>query len=146
MSVTYRILYRLGFTPWEHSEPPEPLAALIEGPQAQPAGAMLDVGCGTGIDAIYVALHGWDVTAIDVVPSVLTRARESARKAGASVRFLRADITRASQAELGGPFSLMLDRGCLHSLTAAQRPSAARQTRSRRPGRCATPTARGTNW
>ena len=39
MSVTYRILYRLGFTPWEHSEPPEPLAALIEGPQARPVTA-----------------------------------------------------------------------------------------------------------
>jgi len=33
-------MYRLGITPWVHREPPEPLAALIEGPQSLPPGDM----------------------------------------------------------------------------------------------------------
>jgi hypothetical protein len=36
MSLAYQIMYRLGVTPWEHREPPEPLAGLIEGPRALP--------------------------------------------------------------------------------------------------------------
>ena len=65
MSVGYRIMYRLGITPWVHGEPPEPLAALIEGPRSLPPGDMLDIGCGTGHDAIYCARHGWAVTGVD---------------------------------------------------------------------------------
>ena len=44
MSLAYRMMYRLGVTPWEHAEPPGPLADLIEGPDALPPGGMLDIG------------------------------------------------------------------------------------------------------
>ena len=81
MSTVYRIMYRMGFTPWEH-EPLVPLVELIAGPDALPPGRMLDVGCGTGGDAIYAALHGWQVTGVDAVPLALDRARRSAQAAG----------------------------------------------------------------
>ena len=69
--VGYPIMYRLGITPWVHGEPPEPLAALIEGPQSLPPGDMLDVGCGTGQDAIYAARHNWSVTGLETRPRLL---------------------------------------------------------------------------
>jgi SAM-dependent methyltransferase len=101
MSASYRIMYRLGITPWEHADPPGPLTALIEGPDALPPGDMLDIGCGTGHDAIYAARHDWNVTGVDTVPRALERARRNARAAGAAVRFLQADISQASHGELG---------------------------------------------
>jgi SAM-dependent methyltransferase len=134
MATVFRILYRVGYTPWEH-EPLVPLAGLIDGPDALPQGKMLDVGCGTGGDAIYAALHGWQVTGVDAVPRALDRARRSARAAGAQVRFLLADITRADAAELGGGYTLLLDVGCLHGLTPAQRQrAAAAMTDAAQPG------------
>ena len=74
MSLAYQIMYRFGATPWEHREPPEPLADLIQGPRALPPGDMLDIGCGTGHDAIYCARHGWTVTGVDVVGRAVARA------------------------------------------------------------------------
>ena len=134
MSTVYRIMYRVGFTPWEH-KPLGPLVELIEGPDALPPGRMLDVGCGTGGDAIYAALHGWQVTGVDAVPLALDRAGRSARAAGAQVRFLQADIIRTGTSELGRGYTLLFDGGCLHGLTPAQRQrAAATMTDAAEPG------------
>ncbi len=116
MSLAYRMMYRLGVTPWQHTEPPFPLAGLIEGPDALPPGDMLDIGCGTGRDAIYCAHHGWTVTAVDAVPRALDSARRNARQAQADVRFLHADITSVGSNDLGSGYSLLVDVGCLHGL------------------------------
>jgi SAM-dependent methyltransferase len=124
MSLAYRIMYRLGLTPWERTEPPERLAALVEGPDALTPGAMLDVGCGTGHYAIYCALHGWSVTGIDVVPRALRDARRNASGAGARARFLQGDISTTSAADLGADYSLLTDIGCLHGLSAGRLASA----------------------
>ena len=97
MSAGYQIMYRLGITPWVHGEPPEPLAALIEGPRSLPPGDMLDIGCGTGQDAIYAARHNWSVTGLDFVPRALEQARRNARAAGVAVRFVHCDIARAGR-------------------------------------------------
>ena len=136
MSASYRIMYRVGFIPWEHTEPPRPLTALIEGPDALPPGDMLDVGCGTGHDAIYAARHDWNVTGVDIVPRALERARRNARAAGAAVRFLEADISQAPPGELGvGNYTLLLDGGCLHGLTPPRlRHAAAALTEAAKPG------------
>ena len=116
MSLAYKIMYRLGVTPWEHREPPVPLATLVEGPDALPPGDMLDVGCGTGHDAIYCARHGWAVTGVDAVGAALKAARRNAGQVGANVRFLRADITSPGITDLGAGYTLVLDGGCLHGL------------------------------
>ena len=116
MSLAYQIMYRLGATPWEHREPPEPLAGLVEGPHALPPGEVLDIGCGTGHDAIYCARHGWTVTGVDAVGRALRAARHNTDQAGVRIRFLHADITGPRTAELGTGYTLLLDFGCLHGL------------------------------
>ncbi len=47
-----------------------------------PVGRSLDLGCGEGADAIWLASQGWDATGIDLSPTAIERAREAARAAG----------------------------------------------------------------
>ena len=54
-------------------------------------GRALDVGCGEGADAIWLARSGWTVTAIDISDVALARAREAAEQAGAVVEWVRGD-------------------------------------------------------
>ena len=119
MSLSFRIMYRLGITPWEHADPPPTLIAMIEGPSALPKGSVLDVGCGTGGDAIYCATHGWDVTGVDASPVALRKANAKAGKVHADIRFVRADITRPGDGDLGSGHTFVLDGGCLHGLPPA---------------------------
>ncbi len=57
-------------------------------------GRALDVGCGEGADAIWLAGRGWTVTAVDVSEVALTRARQAAERAGATVQWVRGDALR----------------------------------------------------
>ena len=52
-------------------------ADLIEA-GAIPLGCTLEVGCGTGINAIYLAQHGFEVVGVDISPLAVESARESA--------------------------------------------------------------------
>lgn len=54
-------------------------------------GRALDVGCGEGADAIWLARGGWTVTAIDISDVALIRARQAAELAGAVVEWVRGD-------------------------------------------------------
>jgi SAM-dependent methyltransferase len=54
-------------------------------------GRALDIGCGEGADAIWLAGHGWTVTAIDISSVAICRAQEAARLAGASVEWISGD-------------------------------------------------------
>lgn len=48
-------------------------------------GRALDAGCGEGADALWLAAHGWQVTAVDIAGAALRHAREQAASAGDSV-------------------------------------------------------------
>jgi SAM-dependent methyltransferase len=116
----FRIFYRVGFTPWDGHPLVTSLRELIEGTvdtTALPPGSALDVGCGTGDSSIYLAQHGWQVTAVDFVPKALAEARAKARAADATVNFVHADVTHLSQAGVGADFQLIVDNGCLHGMS-----------------------------
>jgi len=57
-------------------------------------GRALDVGCGEGADAIWLARQGWSVTAIDISDVALHRARDAAQQAGATVTWICGDALR----------------------------------------------------
>jgi 2-polyprenyl-3-methyl-5-hydroxy-6-metoxy-1,4-benzoquinol methylase len=125
VSLVYRIMYRVGFTPWDTGQVPPELRALIEGRGALPAGRALDVGCSTGTQAVYLASNGWQVTAVDAVPRALARARARAEAAGLSIDWILADVARLDRLGLAPGFTLVFDRGCFHGLDHAQRAACA---------------------
>jgi SAM-dependent methyltransferase len=59
-------------------------------------GRALDVGCGEGADAIWLARNGWTVTAIDISDVAVSRAREAADLAGAAVEWVCGDALQTS--------------------------------------------------
>jgi cyclopropane fatty-acyl-phospholipid synthase-like methyltransferase len=118
VALAYRIMYRLGFTPWDTGTVPPPLAEFV---QSEPTARALDIGCGTGTQSVYLAKHGWDVTGIDEIERPLRLARERARAAGVEVDWRQADAAKLEAADLEPGFALVLDRGCFHGLSPAQR-------------------------
>jgi SAM-dependent methyltransferase len=121
MSLIYRALYRVGFTPWDTDAVPAELRALIEGPDRLAPGRALDIGCGTGTQAVYLAAKGWRVTAIDAVAQPLDRARDRAAASQVTVDWINADVTRLAQLGLAPGFTLVFDRGCYHGLNGRER-------------------------
>jgi SAM-dependent methyltransferase len=125
MSFAYRLMYRVGFTPWDSGQVPSALRELVEGPDAIAPARALDVGCGTGTQAVYLAQNGWRVTGVDAVARPLARARAHAQSAGVSVDWVKGDVTRLSELRLEPGFSLLLDRGCFHGLNDSGRAACA---------------------
>jgi SAM-dependent methyltransferase len=81
-----------------------------------PYGRALDLGCGTGIWSVFLALRGWDVTGVDVVPKAVRLARERARRADVQASFVDGSVTELAAAGVGSGFRLILDFGTVHSL------------------------------
>ncbi|MCB8907017.1 MULTISPECIES: bifunctional 2-polyprenyl-6-hydroxyphenol methylase/3-demethylubiquinol 3-O-methyltransferase UbiG [unclassified Streptomyces] len=73
-----------------------PNGALVAELAGLTPGRVLDVGCGEGADAVWLAHHGWDVTAIEVSGVALERAAGHARDAGVAVRWVHATLTDAA--------------------------------------------------
>lgn len=108
--------YRRGQTPWDTNiTPPEVMAFIRE----HPPGKALDLGCGTGTNAITLVQHGWQATGIDFVPKAIRTARQKTIAAGLSIDFHVADVTDLSF--LTGPYDYILDIGCLFTLNEKNR-------------------------
>ncbi|HEU5484371.1 MAG TPA: class I SAM-dependent methyltransferase [Microlunatus sp.] len=73
-----------------------PNQALVAEVASLQPGRVLDVGCGEGADAVWLAGQGWQVTALDVSQVALDRARQHARDAGVDVRWLHTGLVGAA--------------------------------------------------
>jgi SAM-dependent methyltransferase len=73
-----------------------PNGALVAEVAGMPPGRVLDVGCGEGADAVWLARGGWDVTALEVSGVALERAATHAREAGVAVRWVHAGLVEAA--------------------------------------------------
>lgn len=67
----------------------EPNAVLIAEVGGLPSGRALDIGCGTGAEAIWLTTQGWKVTALDVSHVVIDRAKARAARAGVDVAWVQ---------------------------------------------------------
>lgn len=72
-----------------------PNGALVAEVADLAPGRVLDVGCGEGADAVWLAGRGWDVTALEVSGVALERAARHAREAGVTVRWVHAGLAEA---------------------------------------------------
>ncbi|WP_208971032.1 class I SAM-dependent methyltransferase [Kineococcus rubinsiae] len=126
MNVSYALAYRFGITPWEHAMAAGAgqFAALLDREEAErvpPFGHALDLGCGTGTHAVQLAGRGWEVSAVDAVPSAVRRTRERAVGHGVDVDALEDDVTALDPARVARPVDFFLDAGCFNGLRRTQR-------------------------
>ena len=84
--------YREGERLWSG----RPNGALVIEAADLPPGRVLDVGCGEGADAVWLASRGWTVTALEVSGVALERAAGHARDAGVTVHWVHAGLAEAS--------------------------------------------------
>jgi SAM-dependent methyltransferase len=118
VSLVYRLMYLVGFTPWDDDRVSHELTSLVE---ELPAGRALDIGCGTGTQAVYLARAGWTTVGLDAVEQPLRHARQRASDAGVDVRWIQGDVARLDELGLEPGFMLIHDRGCFHGLSDGAR-------------------------
>lgn len=104
--------YREGTPPWESGTPSEELVRVFGEGLIRPC-PVLELGCGTGADAVWLAKRKFDVTAVDVSPMAIERARTRAEMAGASLRFVLEDVFRFAKHN-SETFDLVYDSGFYH--------------------------------
>jgi SAM-dependent methyltransferase len=121
----YPLLYRLGITPWERSSVPKPVLELAD--TAEQPGRALDLGCGTGRDAVYLGGRGWAVTGVDAVPQAIAGAHRRASEAATEVQWVLGDVTRLRTLGIADDYSLVIDRGCFHGLSERERERCAQE-------------------
>jgi len=132
--ILYNLMYHFGTPRWDTNITPPEVVAVIEGDAALPAGPALDLGCGTGTNVIYLALHGWKAIGVDFSPLAILQARQKAKDIPGAT-FIEGDVSQLSHLGIDGPFDFVLDIGCFHGLPAHARQAYAREVaRVTRPG------------
>jgi SAM-dependent methyltransferase len=121
----YKLMYKLGVAPWERRDVGQTWSQAMEALDNPAPGRALDVGCGTGRDAVYLATRGWRVTGVDFAEDALTKAGQRAAAEGASVQWVRGDVGQLGQLGLEPGYSLIYDFGCIQGLSDAGRRGAA---------------------
>jgi len=102
--------YAAGTLPWDTGVADPLLVEVIEA-GGLPVGRALDIGCGTGTNAIWLAQHGYGVLGVDIAPLAIEQANRKL-PSGVACRFATVDFL--AEAPQGGPFELAFDRGCFH--------------------------------
>ena len=119
MSFINRLHYYFWYfqrPPWDSGmSPPE----LVDCLALIPTGRAIDLGCGTGTNAITLASLGWEVTGVDFVEKAIEQAKQKAKKSGVQANFFIGDVTDLKG--ISGPFEFALDVGCYHSLSKTER-------------------------
>jgi SAM-dependent methyltransferase len=107
--------YKSGDTPWDHDMPDTNLVDMVEH-RPIPGCRALDIGCGTGSNAIWLARRNFVVTGCDLSQTAINIASKKASGAKLDCTFLVADFMENQIP--GTPFGFVFDRGCLHSVAA----------------------------
>lgn len=113
----FETAYRNGEPPWDIGRPQPALVRLEE--EGAIEGRVIDLGCGTGENALYLAARGLDVSGVDGAPTAIARAREKASR-----RRIRATFVVANALEfliIGRVFDAAIDSGFFHTLSDGDR-------------------------
>jgi len=113
----FELAYRSGVPPWDIGLPQPAIVRLAE--EGLIVGAVIDVGCGTGENALYLASTGLTVLGVDAAPTAIGRAREKARQRGSSAMFVVADALALESLER--TFDVAIDCGLFHTFSDSDR-------------------------
>jgi len=111
----YRERYKSGDTPWDVGRPDFNLIEVVT-KKPVPSCKVLDIGCGTGDNSIWLAQNRFQVIATDTSDIAIDKAKENASKAKVECRFILVDFLN-NKIE-GAPFGFVFDRGCFHSFSS----------------------------
>ena len=112
--------------PWEIGHPQPAIVRAIDAGRVR--GAFLDVGCGTGENALYAAARGIAVVGLDASPRAIGMARRKAEGRKSTAQLIIGDAFKLSA--LGRRFDTVLDCALFHSLTDPARSLYARSLAS----------------
>jgi len=117
MSLFWDWMYLFKKTPWDTGITPPEIVSMIESGKV-PIGRALDLGCGTGTNAIYLARQGFEVTGIDISRRAIALAKRKVRSAQLAdrVRVERGDVTLLRRWATGQSIDFAYDIGCFHNL------------------------------
>lgn len=113
--------YASGQLPWDTGEPEPLLVEFISSAAVKPCAA-LEIGSGTGTNAIWLAERGFDVVGVDVAPLAVEKAE--AKLAGRGLRCRFAALDFLTEKAPAGEFEFVFDRGCFHVFDEAEERSA----------------------
>jgi SAM-dependent methyltransferase len=115
----YERVIKTGRGPWEATAHSPELVGFIAGLEKQTRGSALDVGCGTGLDAIFLATCGLKVTAVDISLKSIKLAKKKARPTKSDIKWIVGNILDLKLPARS--FSLITDRGCFHHIAGNDR-------------------------
>lgn len=118
MADRFQAMYLEGPPPWDIGRAQPEFVELVD--SGRIAGRVLDIGCGTGDNALHFASAGFDVVGVDGAPEAIRQAREKAQKRGVPIRFDVGDVLRLDEAL--GSFDNATDSGVFHVFEDADRP------------------------
>jgi SAM-dependent methyltransferase len=103
--------YASGELPWDTGQPEPVLVEFVTSGAVTP-GLALEIGAGTGTNAIWMAERGFDVLAVDISPLAIERAGTKMEARALRCRFAVWDFLAETPPQ--GPFQFVFDRGCFH--------------------------------
>jgi SAM-dependent methyltransferase len=115
-----------GTPPWEIGRPQNVFVRLDR--EGAIAGSVLDIGCGTGENSLYLAAHGHEVWGVDIAPNAIQRAQIKAHALQRPAVFLNLDILAPDL--IGRTFDSAIDSGCFHALSDHEQRQYARSVRA----------------
>jgi ubiquinone/menaquinone biosynthesis C-methylase UbiE len=127
--------YRLGGhrAIWDHSYPSPELVGYILGARLGARARVLDVGCGSGQDAVFLASQNFEVHGLDFSAEALKHAEDRARERGVAVSWHHGSVLITPFDP--GYFDLITDRGCFHHIGGPSRQKySAEMARILKPG------------
>ena len=110
---------------WEPQRVPQELIEAVRTGLVVAGQRALDIGCGSGVEAVFLAVEGVAVVGVDSSPIALEIARRRAERAGVTVDWRCASAERLPLADNSIDFAL--DRGCFHALDQRRRRLYAKQ-------------------
>ena len=100
----------LGVPPWDIGKPQSEIVRLEH--EGKVPGAILDCGCGTGENTLYLASRGHEVWGIDASPNAIRKAESKAKDRGVAAKFMTIDALDLKG--LGRTFDTVIDCGLFH--------------------------------
>jgi cyclopropane fatty-acyl-phospholipid synthase-like methyltransferase len=107
-----------GTPPWDIGRPQKEFTELVR--RGEITGSVLDIGCGSGDNALFFAQEGFEVWGIDSSPLAIQKAQEKCAQRGLTVHF---QVLNALElAKLNRTFDTATDSGLFHTLSDEDRP------------------------